>query len=61
MSTDKPVVVLKFGGTSVSNLSRWQQIISIIKQRISEGYKVAVVHSAKSGITNLLEEFSTSR
>ena len=61
MSIDKPVVVLKFGGTSVSNLSRWQQIISIIKQRISEGYKVAVVHSAKSGITNLLEEFSTSR
>ena len=61
MSINNQTVVLKFGGTSVSTLSRWQQIVSIVKQRIDEGYKVAIVHSAKSGITNLLEKFTITK
>lgn len=61
MSNTKPTVVLKFGGTSVSNLKRWQQIITLIKLRLKQGYKVAVVHSAKSGLTNLLEEFTQTQ
>lgn len=49
-------VVLKFGGTSVSNLSNWKNIVSVIRQRRSEGFKVCLVHSALSGISNLLQE-----
>lgn len=61
MSLNKAVVVLKFGGTSVSNLQRWQQILEIIKQRLNQGFKVAIVHSARSGLTNLLESFTKSQ
>jgi diaminopimelate decarboxylase/aspartate kinase len=61
VSQSKPVVILKFGGTSVSNHQRWKQILAIIKLRLKQGYKVAVVHSAKSGLTNLLESFSQTK
>lgn len=61
MSHNKSPLVLKFGGTSVSNLQRWQQILTIAQQRITHGHKVAIVHSAKSGITNLLEKFSLTQ
>ncbi len=49
-------VVLKFGGTSVSTRENWENILSVIKRRKSEGYAVCVVHSALSGISNTLEE-----
>ncbi len=58
MNEPNPIVVLKFGGTSVSNLSRWQQILTIVQQRLKQGLRVIIVHSAKSGITNLLEKFA---
>ncbi|HHL32485.1 MAG TPA: bifunctional aspartate kinase/diaminopimelate decarboxylase [Oceanospirillales bacterium] len=58
MSCNNSIVVLKFGGTSVSNLHRWQQILKIIQQRLKQGFQVAIVHSAKSGITNYLEKFT---
>ena len=61
VSQSKPVVILKFGGTSVSNLQRWKQILTIVKLRLKQGYKVAIVHSAKSGLTNLLESFSCTK
>jgi len=61
MSLDKPIVILKFGGTSVSNLERWKQILTVVNLRLSQGYKVAIVHSAKSGITNYLEKFSINK
>jgi diaminopimelate decarboxylase/aspartate kinase len=61
MSHIKPIVVLKFGGTSVSNLERWQQILTVVKLRLKQGFKVVLVHSAKSGLTNLLEKFTTSQ
>jgi len=48
-------VVLKFGGTSVSTPSNWRNIAGVIRQRLSDGSRVMVVHSALSGITDRLE------
>ncbi|MFT5680549.1 MAG: diaminopimelate decarboxylase/aspartate kinase [Myxococcota bacterium] len=48
-------VVLKFGGTSVSSLARWQTIADQIRQRRSAGESVVVVCSALSGVSDLLE------
>lgn len=61
VSQSKPIVIIKFGGTSVSNLQRWKQILTIVNLRLKQGYKIAIVHSAKSGLTNLLESFSHSK
>ncbi len=47
-------VVLKFGGTSVSSLEKWQVIVDVVSARIKQGHKVLLVHSAASGLTNLL-------
>ncbi len=49
-------VVLKFGGSSVSGLTKWQVIVEIVKQRINEGFKVLLVHSAAQGLTDLLTQ-----
>jgi len=49
-------IVLKFGGTSVSSKENWENIVSVIRDRRAEGYSVCMVHSALSGISNLLEE-----
>lgn len=48
-------VVLKFGGTSVSSLENWQNIANVVKQRKDQQLKVCVVHSALSGVSNLLQ------
>src|SRR5450432_2409941 len=48
-------IVLKFGGTSVSSLSNWTNIASIVAQRRATGARVLIVHSAVSGITDRLE------
>lgn len=53
-------VVMKFGGTSVSSLSRWQTIIAQAERRRSEGHKVLLVVSALSGVTNLLTALAES-
>lgn len=50
-----PLVVLKFGGTSVSSLLRWQTVASLIRRRRGEGFRVLVVCSAASAVSNLLE------
>jgi diaminopimelate decarboxylase/aspartate kinase len=50
-----PWVVLKFGGTSVSSLTNWQNIASVVKARVASGERVLVVHSAITGITDKLE------
>ena len=47
-------VVLKFGGTSVSQRERWDQIGERIRERRAEGARVLVVVSALSGVTNAL-------
>lgn len=49
-------IVLKFGGTSVSSKENWENIVSVIKKRRAQGFKVCLVHSALSGISNQLEE-----
>ena len=60
LDNSKDWVVLKFGGTSVSSSSNWQNIAGILRTRISESYRPVVVHSALSGITDTLESLLTA-
>jgi diaminopimelate decarboxylase/aspartate kinase len=53
-------VVLKFGGTSVSSLTNWRNIASVVRSRLAGGSRVLIVHSALSGITDRLEALLTS-
>ncbi|OUX46951.1 MAG: aspartate kinase [Candidatus Pelagibacter sp. TMED275] len=46
------IVVLKFGGTSVGSIERIKKVCKIITSFIKKRYKVIVVSSAMSGITN---------
>lgn len=52
---NKPWLVLKFGGTSVSGTQQWETIASLARQRLDDGYQVLLVCSAVSGITNALQ------
>ena len=52
---ETPWLVLKFGGTSVSSGDSWRTIQSTIRGRLADGYRVVVVHSALSGVSNQLE------
>lgn len=49
-------IVLKFGGTSVSSVENWDNIASIVEKRLEEGYRVCLVHSALSGVSNKLQQ-----
>lgn len=49
------IVVLKFGGTSVSTRGRWETIREIARQHIQEGRRPFIVCSAVSGVSNLLD------
>ena len=55
---DAPWVVIKFGGTSVSTCSRWDNIASIAATHHEAGKRVLIVVSALSGITDLLKAIS---
>ena len=48
------IVVLKFGGTSVGTTSKIKRIAEIITDYKKKNYKVIVVSSAMSGVTNEL-------
>ena len=48
------IIVLKFGGTSVGSLKKIQKVASIIASYVKKKYKVIVVSSAMSGVTNEL-------
>lgn len=48
------IVVMKFGGTSVANIERIQNVARHVKREVDAGNKVAVVVSAMSGVTNQL-------
>ncbi len=52
------VRVLKFGGTSVGNVSRIQSVAKIIQKQIDQGHSPVVVLSAMSGQTNRLVELA---
>ena len=56
----QPWVVLKFGGTSVSSVSNWHNIARVLRERIAEGLRPVVVHSALSGVTDRLESLLTA-
>ena len=46
------IVVLKFGGTSVGSIEKIKNVAEIISRYKKEKYKVIVVSSAMSGVTN---------
>lgn len=48
-------LVMKFGGTSVSTVERWQTICDLIRERQAAGYRPVVVHSALGTISNRLQ------
>ena len=48
------IVVLKFGGTSVGTIDRIKKVSNIILEYHKKKYKVIVVSSAMSGVTNEL-------
>ena len=48
------IIVLKFGGTSVGTIERIKKIALIISNYIKKKYKVVVISSAMSGVTNEL-------
>ncbi|MEJ2540464.1 MAG: bifunctional aspartate kinase/diaminopimelate decarboxylase, partial [Gemmatimonadota bacterium] len=48
-------VVHKYGGTSVADPELWPAMASVLKARIAEGLRPAVVHSALAGVSDRLE------
>jgi len=46
------IIVLKFGGTSVGTVDKIKKVANIIVRHIKKKYKVIVVSSAMSGVTN---------
>ena len=48
------IVVLKFGGTSVGTIKKIKKVADIIEIYKRKNYKVIVVSSAMSGVTNEL-------
>jgi diaminopimelate decarboxylase/aspartate kinase len=60
MPSDSPRwIVLKFGGTSVSTAANWATIASIVRERLEQGYRPFVVHSALAGVTRDLETLAS--
>lgn len=51
---DSRWVVLKFGGRSVSTADNWAIIARLIRERLDEGVRPVVVHSALVGVSNAL-------
>jgi aspartate kinase len=49
-----PLIVQKFGGTSVGDLDRIRNVASRVKSEVESGNQVAVVVSAMAGTTNQL-------
>lgn len=52
---ESPWVVMKFGGSSVSSATNWSMIARLIRNRLTDGLRPVVVHSALSGVSNLLD------
>jgi aspartate kinase len=46
------LIVQKYGGTSVGNVDRIQNVAAKIKEQWSKGNRIVVVVSARSGVTN---------
>ena len=54
------LIVMKFGGTSVGDIERIQNVAKRVKGEVDAGNQVAVVVSAMSGVTNQLVDYVTS-
>ena len=61
------IIVKKFGGTSLADVSRINRAISFIKKSLNNGYKIVVVVSAMGketdrllSLDNSLEEYKKS-
>lgn len=54
MGARMPLLVMKFGGTSVADLSRIKNAAEKVKREVARGYDVIVIVSAMSGKTNEL-------
>ena len=54
------LIVMKFGGTSVGDIARIQNVANRVKAEVDAGNQVAVVVSAMSGVTNQLVDYVTS-
>lgn len=54
MDDSQPLVVLKFGGTSVSSADNWKQIEGIVRKRKQAGNRVLLVPSALSGVSDVI-------
>ncbi|WP_435259635.1 aspartate kinase [Thioclava sp. FR2] len=52
-----PLLVMKFGGTSVANLERIENAAKKVQKEVERGYDVIVIVSAMSGETNKLVGF----
>ncbi len=52
-----PIIVQKFGGTSVANVERIRNVAKLVKMEVDRGNSVAVVVSAMAGETNKLIGF----
>lgn len=48
------LIVQKYGGTSVANVDRIQNVAALVKAQWQQGHKLVVVVSARSGVTNEL-------
>ena len=55
-SSQDPILVMKFGGTSVGSVDAFSQVIGIVQATVPSWKKLVVVVSALSGVTNLLLE-----
>ncbi len=60
IQNDRPWIVMKFGGTSVSSASCWSTICDQLRKHLAGGRRVMVVVSALSGTTNLLTRLAQS-
>ena len=49
-------IVVKFGGTSVTGRENWDRILKILRQKKAEGYKVVMVCSAFTTVSDMLEK-----
>ena len=52
-------IVMKFGGTSVGDIARIQNVARKVKAEVDRGNQVAVTVSAMSGVTNQLVDYCT--
>jgi aspartokinase/homoserine dehydrogenase 1 len=58
ITVKKPLLVMKFGGTSVGDASRIRKVVEIVREE-ARASDVVVVVSAMSGVTNRLIEAAT--